>query len=505
MTVYTGTNNSDTIIGGSGSDTIYGLGGNDLLEGQDGSDTIYGGDGNDSLFGHGGLTDSYSDYLYGENGDDSLFISTNDTANGGAGFDKLYVYYMNTTSGISMNFSSLWTGGSISNGFGTLSNIESIEVVYGGSGNDTLTIGGVTGATPELYGMAGADTLTGGAGDDWIESYNGMTDTGTEADTLYGLGGNDLLSGGIGDYLDGGSGTDALALDLSIASTGVSLDFAPLLAGATATIFGGTLISFEHVAKVVGTAFDDTIDTSADNYSTKLYGGAGADTLIGNAGNNVLEGGSGIDSMTGGAGDDIYYVDNASDLVIEGASAGNDIVYASIGFTLPSDVESLTLSGSTAINGAGSGLANTVTGNTGANTLDGLAGDDILSGQAGIDILIGGSGRDVMTGGADADTFRFATGDMAGVTASTADLITDFSHAQADKIDLSGLDAIAGGSDDAFAFLGTGAFTGVAGQLRYDYAAGYTTVYGDTNGDGVADIAVALTGNITLVSGDFVL
>ena len=35
MTVYTGTNNSDTIVGGSGSDTIYGLGGNDLLEGQE--------------------------------------------------------------------------------------------------------------------------------------------------------------------------------------------------------------------------------------------------------------------------------------------------------------------------------------------------------------------------------------------------------------------------------------------------------------------------------------
>lgn len=415
MTVYTGTNNADTIYGGSGSDTIYGLGGNDTLAGQDGADTIYGGDGNDVIYNTSSLYDNYADYLYGENGDDKIFIGTGDHASGGAGFDTLYAYFQNVVSGMTLDFTSIWTGGTFSLGTAAVTGMESLYVCYGGNGNDTITSGSIAGSSPQIFGWYGSDTLYGGAGNDWLEGFSDGGNPDAVADTLYGGGGDDLLGGGVNDYIDGGSGNDTLKLDLTGATSGATADFTLLLAGYTGSIFGATLISIEHISQVIGTNYDDTFDLSANTINSNLYGNAGNDTLI-----------------------------------------------------------------------SGSGA-------------------DLVSGNAGNDVVIGGGGRDTLYGGADADTFVFRPGDMAGLTATTADLIGDFNHAQGDKIDLTGLDAIAGGSDDAFAFLGTGAFTGVAGQLRYDYAGGYTTVYGDTDGDGIADIAVALTGNITLVSGDFVL
>ena len=69
--------------------------------------------------------------------------------------------------------------------------------------------------------------------------------------------------------------------------------------------------------------------------------------------------------------------------------------------------------------------------------------------------------------------------------------------ARGDKIDLSRIDAIAGGADDAFSFIGSAAFSGggaSAGQLRYtDAGGGIFIVEGDVNGDGLADFALSVT------------
>ena len=90
--------------------------------------------------------------------------------------------------------------------------------------------------------------------------------------------------------------------------------------------------------------------------------------------------------MVGGAGDDTYVVDNASDVVTEGSSAGTDTVQTTMtSRTLSSNVENLTYTGSSDFTG---------TGNTLANTLTGSSGDDTLSGGTGADTLYGGAGRD---------------------------------------------------------------------------------------------------------------
>ncbi|HEY9344849.1 MAG TPA: hypothetical protein VIQ53_06010, partial [Inquilinus sp.] len=84
--------------------------------------------------------------------------------------------------------------------------------------------------------------------------------------------------------------------------------------------------------------------------------------------------------------------------------------------------------------------------------------------------------------------------------------ITDFSHAQGDRIDLSTIDANTGAvGDQAFSFIGSSLYTGVAGQLRYSVVGGTTIIAGDLNGDGASDFHIVLTGAIGLQSGDFVL
>ncbi|MBG6178799.1 serralysin, partial [Labrenzia sp. EL_208] len=130
--------------------------------------------------------------------------------------------------------------------------------------------------------------------------------------------------------------------------------------------------------------------------------------------------------------------------------------------------------------------------------------NDMLVGNAGANVLIGGAGADILTGGGASDTFAFADGDS-GTTVSDRDLITDFVSGT-DLLDLSGIDADTGtAGNQAFRFLGTAAFDGAAGALRSAYDAGrnVTTIEGDTDGDGVTDFAIDLTGNVVLSDTDF--
>ncbi len=92
------------------------------------------------------------------------------------------------------------------------------------------------------------------------------------------------------------------------------------------------------------------------------------------------------------------------------------------------------------------------------------------------------------------------------VVGADADRITDFNHAQADRIDLTLIDANTGAAaDQAFSFIGTALYSGAAGQLRYVVSGGVTTIAGDINGDKVSDFHIQLTGAVNLVALDFVL
>jgi Ca2+-binding RTX toxin-like protein len=97
------------------------------------------------------------------------------------------------------------------------------------------------------------------------------------------------------------------------------------------------------------------------------------------------------------AGNDTYTVNSVGDVVTENINEGTDTVKSDLSYTLPDNVENLTLNGSSNLTGAGNELNNVLTGNTGNNTLIGLAGNDRLDGKVGADTMIGGLGNDSYT------------------------------------------------------------------------------------------------------------
>ena len=130
-----------------------------------------------------------------------------------------------------------------------------------------------------------------------------------------------------------------------------------------------------------------------------LTGTAANDVLVGTNDDDTLNGLIGADKMAGGDGNDIYFVDQAGDVVTELTDKGFiDRVVTTVSTTLAANVEFLELVGG-ALSGTGNGQENVLLGNGLDNTLDGGDGPDLLSGGHGNDTLVGGKGHDYMVGG----------------------------------------------------------------------------------------------------------
>jgi Ca2+-binding RTX toxin-like protein len=152
----------------------------------------------------------------------------------------------------------------------------------------------------------------------------------------------------------------------------------------------------------------------------------------------------------------------------------------------------------------GSKFADWIKGDTGNDNLIGGDGNDTLAGDVGNDTLNGGKGADNLTGGPGADRFVYNLTSDSTVNAKTQDTITDFSHAQHDLIDVSGIDAnttLSG--NQAFTF--AGGFSHVAGQLIVVPHSGGYLAEGDVNGDAKADFAIFVHTAVAPIAGDFVL
>ncbi|NBB14917.1 hypothetical protein GVN21_06010 [Caulobacter sp. SLTY] len=264
------------------------------------------------------------------------------------------------------------------------------------------------------------------------------------------------------------------------------------------------------VSVTVNGAYNPLIGTAADNAifatdaSEEIKGLAGNDRLYARGGNDLIDGGTGADVMSGGDGDDTYIVDNLGDVVSENVGAGTDKVLSSVSFTLSTDVENLTLTGGASINGTGNGLANQIIGNGVNNVLSGGQGADTIFGGGGIDTLNGGLQADRLKGGSGADTFLYSDQADSSVARGSVDVIYDYSFAERDRIDLSGVDASTRAMGDQD-FVIVDNLTGTAGQMTirtygqmatsYENGAAAGTTYGyiiegDTNGDRVADFTL---------------
>jgi len=143
-------------------------------------------------------------------------------------------------------------------------------------------------------------------------------------------------------------------------------------------------------------------------------------TMIGDInlgdGNDVIDlrGGRLNGTIEGGDGSDRLVTDRSGHALIEQPDNGYDVVMASASYTLGDNVETLVLTASANVNGAGNILDNDLYGNSGNNVLRGRGGDDRI---------IGGSGDDRLFGGDGVDTFLFATH-------PGRDTIEDFQHTQ---------------------------------------------------------------------------
>lgn len=319
-----------------------------------------------------------------------------------------------------------------------------------------------------LSGMGGNDTLTGGAG-------------------------NDLLTGGDGhNLLFGGAGVDIASYSGVRANFKISTDADGVhVTDTVANHYGDILNQVEWLLFDDGALRVSDMAFLATSAVAGVFGGAGTYAQ------GATPTPSPAPALAGTGGDDVFDVTVAGTIVH--GLAGWDIVNAAVDFTMSEDVEQLILTGASAINGTGSGLADRIHGNRAANILSGLGGDDMMHGGngndhlsggegadslfagAGDDVIDGGAGRDKLKGGDGADVFVFVA--VADSTAAAPDLVRDF-HSGQDRIDLSAIDAntLLAGNQDFVLKAGPGG----AGVL---WLAG-GMLYGDVNGDGLADLAI---------------
>ncbi|MBY0485084.1 calcium-binding protein, partial [Nitrosomonas sp.] len=296
-------------------------------------------------------------------------------------------------------------------------------------------------------------------------------------DTINGKGGNDNLIGRLGNdtYIIDNAGvviTENLNEGTDTVKSSISLTLPLNVENLTLT---GVL----------------AINGAGNDLNNKLTGNSAANQLNGGIGNDTLDGKAGADNMIGGLGNDNYIVDNAGDIVTENLNEGTDKISSSITRTLPANVENLTLTGVSAVNGNGNGLANSLIGNSAANQLNGGGNNDTLD---------GGTGNNTLTGGGGQDTFKFTS-------AGHIDAITDFVVVD-DTIQL---------ENAVFAALTT---TGslAAGQFRigtlasdandfiiYNNVTGALLYDADANGAGLATQIATVGVGLAMTNADFVV
>ncbi|HEX6828423.1 MAG TPA: calcium-binding protein, partial [Burkholderiales bacterium] len=199
-----------------------------------------------------------------------------------------------------------------------------------------------------------------------------LTGTGNELNNI--IGGNEL-----DNTFDGGPGIDTL------------------------THFFLPVAVIANLATGISTGVGPGVGTDTFVNFESLQGSTFGDRLIGDAGPNRIDGFVGADTMIGAGGNDLYLVDDPGDVVVEATNAGSDSLWTLVSFSLPGNVEHLTLIGDAAINGLGNAVANRITGNSGNNVLNGGAGSDTLAGGLGNDVFVVDSALDAVTdiGGVD--------------------------------------------------------------------------------------------------------
>lgn len=317
----TGSNFSDTIIGGDGNDSLSG--------GDDGNDILTGGSGDDDFYVYGG-TSTITDF---GNGADSLYVDADGTA-------KVTVVADFVADGATDN-----DGGTA---ILTLSTAAT-NVSLAGATDDADDYGFEVRASKlasTITGSAGDDTILGGAGKDRLDGDDGDDSLvgGSGDDTIYGGLGEDFLAGGTGtDSLVGGDGDDVYLVDsltdrvvedadegddaifstVSYTLENVAGDVEDLVLLGTGYKLGSFGIEKIGKSNINGTGNSLDNEITGNDGNNQLSGLAGDDSLIGGAGDDKLLGGEDLDLLVGGTGADSLDGGSEADVLVGETGADN--------------------------------------------------------------------------------------------------------------------------------------------------------------------------------------
>ncbi len=445
-----GDNDGAELTAGSGGDWVLGGDGDDVLRAGSGDDILYGGSGNNTYRfdvgqGHNTIIEMHGDeghsvlefgpevragdldiraegsslVLAHSNGRDSVAI---ENWFGSADAERHRINTLRFADGHSFDLSALQLGSTEGD---ELTGGEENAILVGNEGENTLT--GGTGDN-WLHGGRDADVLVGGDGDNLfvvrnrddqviaesgdgtntVQSHvsfalsdnlhnltllgrSGISATGNELDNvLIGNSGNNRLDGVAGaNTMIGGRGNNTYVVhsadDVVIEKPGEGND----------TVESHIDYVLPDNVENLHLQGSEDLDGTGNELDNELIGNTGDNVLNGVEGNNYIDGRGGANIMTGGAGDDTYVVRSDEDVVIEKPGEGNDTVKSYIDYTLPENVDNLTLMGGEDLDGTGNELDNVIIGNTGDNVLNGVEGDNYIDGRAGANIMIGGGGDDI--------------------------------------------------------------------------------------------------------------
>lgn len=537
--VFTTGDGDDTLTGGGLNDNLRSGGGIDVIDGGGGLDvwsanlgvltagatidlgvaSSFGGVGSvvnvesfENLTGSGfadTLTSTAlantAEYVAGGAGDDviSLFGKNSDTVDGGADTDLMSITYGSSVGGIGTgSFSGDLAGGytGFYDGAGaddlSFFGIERFALVYGGAGTVTFQTGD------------GNDTLTGG----------GLNDT--------------LRSGGGVDVVDGGAGVDVWSADLSVLTSGATIDLG------TASSFGagGSVVNMEGFGVFTGSGFDDTIiSTNLAVFAEQVNGGDGDDFIrLFGKGDDTVAGGEDFDTLSVLFGANVGSTGISS---FSGALAGGGYT----GFYDGPGADNVTFSTIERFEliYGGVGTVSFQTGD-GDDTLTGGALNDTLRSGGGVDVIDGGDGldnwgADLSTASDDividlnGDSSFLGSGSVVNVeafntllTGSGDDQIANTGAINAESVGAGGGadvitwfhkgdDTVDAGSEDDLLVLTITQTVGSIGISSFsgDAASGYTGFYDGAGSDNFTffgverfDIAYAGAGTSTLRGGD---
>ncbi len=350
--------------------------------------------------------------------------------------------------------------------------------MIGGAGSDLFVVDNAADSV-QSAGGAGVDTVSSSVSFTLPGNVNTLVMTGAGSIKGAANTGNDLLTASASTgkvTLVGGSGADTL-----VSGTGVD----SLVGGTGNALF--IINNASDVVSVASTTVADTIqsafnDTLAANVSTLVLTGSGsivgagnaiADTIFGNAGADTLSAGTGLATLVAGTGNDLFVVNNTNDKIVDTSSTAVDTISSSASFTLPSQINTLVLTGSGAITGTGNANNDLLTAgtSTGAVTLAAGNGADTLVAGSGADVLVSGTGVDSLVGGTGNDLF---------VLSNAADVVSVGATHGIDTIQASFNDTLAANVAN-LVLTGSGALMGTGNTL--------------------ADTITANSGNDTLVAG----